>query len=33
VEDVPEGGPAGMGGVIPFYNFYVMLKIGDKEWW
>jgi hypothetical protein len=23
----------GWAALIPFYNFYIMLKIGDNEWW
>mgnify|MGYP000633952082 CR=1 FL=1 len=23
----------GWAAIIPFYNFYVMLEIGDNEWW
>lgn len=28
-----KAGQPGWASLIPFYNFYIMLKIGDNEWW
>jgi len=28
-----KAGQPGWAAIIPIYNFYVMLKIGDNEWW